>query len=127
MNERVYSEALCQAIAGGMKPDAALSRLREILKEHGHAALYGKILKRAEAHLAKDADAGMLEVTVAKAGDEKTYTDAIAKIKEDLDVTHTTIRIDETIAGGYIARTKNREIDASYKKSLLSLYRKLIA
>lgn len=127
MNERVYSEALYQAVAGGLKLDAALLRLKEILKERGHTALYGKLLKRAEARFEKEAGAGTLEITVARKGDEKIYTEEIAKIKKDLNVTHTTVRIDETITGGYIARTQSQEIDASHKKSLLSIYRQLIA
>jgi F0F1-type ATP synthase delta subunit len=125
MNERIYSEALYKAVSGGMKLDAALSRLKEILKERGHDALYGKILRSAEARFRKDEGAGTLEVTVAKKGDEKAFKDEIANAKERFGATHTTIRIDESIAGGYIARTNDKEVDASYKSALLSIYRSL--
>lgn len=127
MNERIYAEALYGAIASGTKLDVALSRLKGILKGRGHDALYGKILKATEARLAKDEEAGTLQIVLARASDEKTYKKEIEKIQEALGATHTTIRIDETIAGGYIARTKDREIDASYKKSLLTVYRSLTA
>jgi F0F1-type ATP synthase delta subunit len=126
MSERIYSEALYGAISGGIKLDAALSRLKEVLKDRGHQALYAKILKQTEARLKKDMGAHTLEVIFARQSDEKAYKDEIMKIREALGATHTTIRIDETIAGGYIARTRGKEIDASHKKSLLSIYRSLI-
>lgn len=127
MNERIYGEALYKAVSGGISLDAALSRLKEVLGEHGHGSLYGKILKNAESRFVKDAGAEELKIILAKESDEKVFRDEIKKVQETFGATHTTVRIDESIAGGYIARTNEREIDASYKKSLLSIYRSLIS
>ncbi len=127
MNERIYGEALYKAVSGGVSLDAALSRLKEILKEHGHGSLYGKILKNTESRFVKDAGATELKIILAKESDEKTFITEIKKVEEAFGATHTTVSIDESIAGGYIARTNEKELDASYKKSLLEVYRQLTA
>jgi F0F1-type ATP synthase delta subunit len=127
MNERIYSEALHQAVLTGTRIDVALRHLKEILKRNGHSALYAKVLKAAEAKFAKDERTGTLEIVLARTSDEKAYKEEIAAVKKSADAAHTTIRLDETIVGGYIARSATKEVDASFKRSLLAIYRSLIA
>lgn len=127
MHEQIYSEALYQAVSGGMRLDSALKRLREILEQNGHSALYLKILKNAEVLFSKDEACASLEIVLARESDEKRFKHEIAEIKKETGATHTTIRIDPTIVGGYIARAADTETDASYKRSLLQIYRALTA
>lgn len=127
MNERIYSEALHQAILNGTRIDAALKHLSEILNKNGHSALYAKILKAAAAKFAKDERASTLEIVLARASDEKAYKGEIAALKKSTNAAETSVRLDETIVGGYIARSATKEVDASFKRSLLAIYRSLIA
>lgn len=127
MHERIYSEALYQAVHGGIRLDSALKRLREILDQNGHSALYHKILKNAEILFKKDEARASLEIVLARESDEKRFKHEIAELKKETKATHTTIRIDPSIIGGYIARAADTETDASYKRSLLSVYRALTA
>lgn len=125
MQERTYSAALVGAVSGGMKLDVALKNLKKILERNGHSALYANILKEAEAAFAKAEEKRGLEVTLANADDHQRYKKDIERMEEQYGKGHATVRIDETITGGYIARTDETEVDASFKTALRRLYRSL--
>ena len=125
MHEHTYSEALYEAIAGGMKPDAALKRLKDILSARGHRALYPKILASVLVRFRESERSKILEVIVAREGDEKKFKETVKALKDG--ASETKIRVEGSLIGGFIARTGGKEIDQSHKTALLKIYRSLTA
>lgn len=127
MTAAIYRDALYEALRGGTKPETALARLKDILKKNGHTSLYARILKETESLLSKEEARHTMTVTVAKEQATSAFKKEIERIKETFNATTIVFKEDPTIIGGYIAATGEKHLDASYKKSLLSLYRALTA
>ncbi len=127
MTPEGYSEAVYTAVQNGTDIKAALERLGEILKRHGHEALYPRILQSLKARFAQDMLRGTATVRLAKDADEKKYTKEIGAFLESQKLSASEIVVDETLIGGYVFEGGGSRVDASYKKSLLNIYKNLIA
>jgi F0F1-type ATP synthase delta subunit len=120
MTAENYAQASYEALKGGMDAEVVLVRLKEILQKNGHSSLFKESARGLMARLVKDDAANVAELTVAKASDAKAFLTAQG-------IQHTKTIVDETIVGGFIVSGKGRELNASYKKSLLNIYRSLTA
>lgn len=126
MRVKDYSSAVIALVKDGMSLDTALTSLRNMLTRRGHTRLYPKILRDLERVAEGLTKEGTVTVTVAHEDDLSVHKDAIERsIAELRGTTHVT-RVDETITGGFIAEGKEKRIDQSYKKQLLTIYRSLI-
>jgi len=127
MNRKIYTEATQRALATGLSPEQVLSGLQKVLTRHGHTTLYPMILKDVLKSLEKGEKNKTVTVRVAKAGDADTYRTQIAQFVSDTQSVHTEVVVDETLIGGFMARTPHHMRDQSYKESLVSIYRALTA
>ncbi len=126
MNVRDYSAAIL-ALHTKEKEETLLLKLKDVLQKHGHERLYPKILADLKEKLERQEKSKSVTITLARTSDEKLLMSEIEKALTELGATDYTTTIDPTITGGFIAQGGEKRIDASYKKSLLALYRALIA
>ncbi len=126
MNPQGYSEAVYTAVHNGTEVKTALERLGNILKKHGHESLYPRILKSLQTRFAQDALRGTAKVRLAKDADEKRYKKEIEAFMEANKLSDSETIVDETIIGGYVFEGGGSRVDASYKKSLLNIYKNLV-
>lgn len=127
MSAEGYSIAVYTAIKNGVKPAEALKRLTDILARQGHSALYPRILKTLERSLEKEEGKDTMTVRIAREKDAKTYKSEIAAFREAQGLSgEEEVIVDETIVGGYVLEGKGARTDASYKTSLISIYKSLI-
>lgn len=124
MNRKVYTQALINALNSGLKPDQALLGLRRTLETRGHTSLYAPIIKDVVMILKKHESEVVATIVLAQKDDEKLYTTQIERFLSSFAMKKKII-VDETIIGGFIAKTKKIEHDQSYKESLASIYRSL--
>jgi len=120
-----YTKAVIALLEAGQPIDQVLSGLVRTLATHNHSKLFGSIL-RAAARTMSAGSAHESTVTIAKDADHETLKAVITKALAQLHATtQPVIVVDPTIIGGYIVEANNQRIDASYKKSLVSLYQNL--
>jgi F0F1-type ATP synthase delta subunit len=126
MRVRDYSTGVLELILNGMSPETALEKLRAMLSSRGHERLYPKILRELLTEASRTASRNTATVTLARKDDARALHGDIESALHTLGVTEHDIVIDETITGGFVVEAKEKRIDRSYKKSLLTLYRSLI-
>ena len=122
-----YAEATHKALVGGMPIDRVLVRLRDVVRAHGHEPLYGQILLDLLRLLEKETRTRTATVTVAQGGAEKLWKDAIDAYISAEHIDARMVTVDPTIIGGYKISVGGKEVDATYKKSLLKIYQSLVA
>lgn len=118
-----YIKAVLQMIDSGIKSEDILSGLKRTLEERGHDRLYVTILSGV-LRVLEAGSANTATVSVARKDDYDNHKEAIAKTLSSLKVEgEPAIAIDETLIGGYVVESNSTRLDASYKKSLVDLYR----
>lgn len=127
MNKALYARAIHTALVNGLTIDQALTGLQKTLARHGHESLYGSVLREVLA-LVQDAERKKTAtIVLAKALDEKTYTQHIEAFMAEARASEKVIVIDESIIGGFIAKTTTVKRNQSYKESLIQIYRSVTA
>ena len=121
-----YTTAVLGALQSGLETEAALKGLKRILTAKGHGKLYPAILNSLCMKLEGQETQPVISVIVRSEDTLKKQKSAIdnelKKMKLDGEFV---VRVDPTITGGFIIRTKDTLLDASYKSKLLGIYRKL--
>lgn len=123
-----YAQAFLASIKDGMTIDQAIAGLVRALEKKQHSKLLGSILS--EALRVLEADKGSQAViAIATAGDAVVLKEKIHAALKQLGMSDTTqVKevVDETLIGGFVATFNHKEHDASYKKSLKSLYESIV-
>ena len=127
MTAENYAQASYEALKGGMDVEAVLVRLKEILEKNGHGGLLKESIRELLVQLEKDEADNTAHLVVAKAGDAKRYEKDVAEFMRVRGIEQYTTSVDEALVGGFVIRGKGHELNASYKKSLLTIYRSLTA
>ncbi len=122
-----YRDAVMELAAGGLPGDQVLSGLMRVLKERHHERLYPRILRELHTVLLRSEAARVARVTFAREADAARLREDVQSALVRLGITDHRVRIDKTLTGGFIAETNTERIDQSYKTTLLTLYRSLIA
>lgn len=119
--EQAYAQALWKLIEGGAKPAEALKSLHEQLKKTGRVMLLKKIESAFKRLAQRKLSSGEARLYVAN---EKTARAAVKEAAAALNLPDGDMRVcvDESIIGGWRFEEKERMLDASFKKHLLSLY-----
>ncbi|MBI2612747.1 F0F1 ATP synthase subunit delta [Candidatus Kaiserbacteria bacterium] len=122
--EHAYAQALWEMVEGGAKPKEAVSKLLATLKLHGREALMPRIARAFARIAARESAKKSVTLTIA---DEKHAAAAKRTAKEALhelgiDTEDLAIQADDSLIGGWRLEGRERLHDASYKKSLLSIY-----
>lgn len=127
MSPTVYATALVDLMEGGMTPEKALAHLDKVLARRGHEKLRKRILRATERMLARRSEFQVPTAYVANAETATHERRAISAALETLgaDGPHHT-EVDETLIGGFRIVAGGRELDRSYKRQLLTLYRRII-
>lgn len=127
MTKDIYSQAAYAAYQNGMKIDSVMERLKEVLDKRGHMALYERVLIDLQ-EIITQATETPTKITLAQLEDRKKHEQEITKILSEYKITEEPEYVaDETIVGGFIIESKDKMVDRSYKRSLVSLYRSVIS
>lgn len=121
-----YIKATTDMLLAGTTPAEVFKGLVVILKKRGHERLLNSIAAGVIRNLEAQRPQGQATLTVAS---ESTVSALKADIEAALEAIGATdkpvVAVDETIIGGFIAATDNQSVDASYKRRLVTLYRKV--
>lgn len=121
-----YSSALFDLLTQKKRGDEIFVSLKSLLKKKGHEKLYTAILKDLSKKMTKSSEQGSVQVIVGRKKDIKDLEDSILKAISSLGSKYEyTTQVDPTIIGGFKIISKNKVIDQSYKKQLLTIYRSL--
>ena len=131
MHKDEYAHALMMALKGvkGKEAEERAERFVALLRRAGHIRLLPKILATCERTTAERARKDGVIVSVAKEGDAHMYAGDIKKAAAEMGAGDEalTIRTDETLVGGYSVKTRDKIIDRSFKRALLTIYHRAIA
>jgi F0F1-type ATP synthase delta subunit len=124
--KQAYIIALVNSLLEGKEIDSVLANTKQLLTKKGHERLWSAILQGTLRELEKNGRKNVPQVILAKELKEKS-----GKIQEALKALGVEaasafdVKIDESLIGGFIVRYKDRMIDASHKRALVDLYRKV--
>jgi len=122
--ETIYAQALWQMVEKGMKPKEVVMKLRESLENRGRVILMPKIA-RAFARIAeREHRKRAVTLSVAHEKDALKAEREVKKVLEELGASAEDIEVhvDDSLIGGWRLEGREWLLDASYKKSLLSIY-----
>jgi F0F1-type ATP synthase delta subunit len=121
-----YATALAKNIEEGRELKDVLASLDRVLVKKGHEKLRPRILSEL-AHRFEGRGADGAVVIVKDEADRKKFAGAIESALKEVGSEDTSeVAIDSTIVGGFILKTKDKQIDRSYKRALINLYRNII-
>jgi len=103
-----------------------ITKLKTVLKAHGHERLLPSILRGVAKQLEHAASSAVI-VTLREASETEyeKYKELIAATGLPYDEDDVTIEVDPTMIGGFTLTVDDRMIDNSYKNQLLTLYRNI--
>ena len=110
-----YAHAILHMIQQGETPKEAVSRVHKALEAKGRVGLMLQVAHAFRRLAQKDADKNRSLLTVAREKDEHAARNAAGA--KDADVI-----LDPTLIGGWTLEDKGMRTDASWKRSLLSIY-----
>jgi F0F1-type ATP synthase delta subunit len=123
--KEAYIIALTDALLSSTDTETVLVNTKAVLEKKGHMRLWPSVLKGTMQALNKRLSDSQPEVLVAKPG---TAGDAMLKAALEAvgaeSASHKEV-VDETIVGGFVLRFKDKLVDASYKRALLDMYRRV--
>jgi len=127
--EEKYAEALSEMTKNRSSDDVSLifSNFISVLKKNGHYKILPKILKSLEKLRMKEKE-NDIELVLAAADQEAKFRSKINEFQKYLEKDAKVVtKVDGTIVGGFIIRSKSVMIDMSYKKALMNLYNKFVS
>lgn len=120
-----YITAVLEALHEGKNPEATLQGLKKVLIDKGHMQLYPSVL-RGVARVLEARGSSNARIVVRDLAAYEKYKPAIAATLAELGSSvEPEVHTDETIIGGYIVEAEGIQLDKSYKRKLVSLYRNL--
>ena len=122
--EKSYAQALWKIVEGGTTPHEAVRKLHSSLQTRGREALMPAVTRAFKRLAAEKREAEGVTLTVARKEDEKVAHREAAALLKELEIAphEVTVSLDETLIGGWRLEGRERLVDASFKKQLLSLY-----
>jgi F0F1-type ATP synthase delta subunit len=127
--EEAYAQALWKMVKEGMAPSKAVHALSELLKSHGRLALMPRIGKAfariAERQLQKET----MTLTVAREKDERAAKAAAKEVLAELklEAKEVSVKVDDSLIGGWRLEGKEVLVDRSYKTRLLGVFNKTVS
>lgn len=129
MHAEKYATAVRELIDAGKPEDEIVKGMTRALRARGHLRLLPRILRILEQSAKTKNKREQPVLSVACAKDTEVHASAITQSQMLLGIGDKKIEtvIDETLVGGYLIRHGSTQIDASYKKALITLYRAVTA
>ncbi len=122
--KKAYITAIVDSLLTAKDVDAVLKNATALLEKKGHTRLWPAVLRGVAREFEKRCvDAVPL---VAVASEEFSQSEALkqALVTLGTNATPKTV-IDSSLIGGFLVQYQDRMIDASYKRALTDLYRKI--
>jgi F0F1-type ATP synthase delta subunit len=130
MKAKDYAEAIFQASKGKSDEelDKIVSNTKKLLEKNGHVALLPHVVRELEKITKKRGRVDEVVVVLSDKNDFEKYSERINEDIEKLNATNLPRKIveDKTLVGGYQLYANGIRLDKTYKKTLLSMYTKLI-
>lgn len=126
----IYAQALYQSSRSlpAVKCDELLENLKNVLARKGHGRLLPQVVREFEKLLRRQSE-GHGIVQVARKQDatrlKAQIEQACAALHIDPEVL--VVQENDTLIGGFLLREKTAQIDGSYRRKLIELYRQFIA
>ena len=124
MQAQNYAKAVYESVLRGADVKVAFSNLDTLLKKRGCTKMKPPILRTLLRMIEGKRMSQVPVVTVARKGDlqkmRAEITAALSVLKAEAEPM---VEEDEQIIGGFRASYRGREVDGTYKKKLLTLYR----
>jgi F0F1-type ATP synthase delta subunit len=127
MNPEPYAQALYQMLKEGMRPKEAVAKLRAVLRRQGRERLLSRI-EHAFARIAtRNEKKNTVTLSIARAKDKRKAQSAVKGLLKEMGISskELAVEIDESLIGGWRLEGRERLVDASFKKDLLSLYNRV--
>jgi len=117
-----YVQAVVANVEAGLSPDTVLRNLTTVLERRGHVRLRASILKAVVVMLEAKAKSNAVTVivntsTAAKSSLVEKLIAELGAVSADRNVV-----VDPTIIGGAKVSYQSRQLDATHKQALYSLY-----
>lgn len=127
--EQAYAQALWKMVEEGVEPKEAVAKLREVLARHGRETLLPRIGRAFARIAARERAKSAVVLSVAREKDARNAKQEAAGVLRELaaGAEDVEIRVDDSLIGGWRLEGRERLVDASYKKSLLSIYNRATA
>ncbi len=113
--EQSYAHALMRLVENGKSPKDAVASIVKVLHSRGRDSLLSRVGRAFERLASRSALRGVTRITVARAEDA-------ARAREVAGVSEASVRIDDSLIGGWRIEKSDTLLDASYKKHLLQMY-----
>ncbi len=122
--ENAYAKALSQMVENGATPKHAVSKLRDYLATRGRVNLLPRIARSLIRIAARERAKNALVLSVAREIDAPSAEENVKPLLKELgaDAKDLEVRVDDSLIGGWRLEGRERLVDASFKKSLLSIY-----
>ena len=126
--KQAYIKAVLEQLLSGKDGEVIIKNLKEALARKGHGRLLGAVLRGALRQLEHEVVGKAPQISVAKDSAELVAkAKAVLATLGDSGVLSPVVKTDETLVGGYVVTAAGKQVDASYKRALLNLYRKVIS
>lgn len=126
--KQAYITAVLEELLSGKDNEVVISNLKSVLIKKGHERLLGSILRGALRQLEHDVVSKAPQIKIAKQ-DADLLNKAMMALKDLRNevVLEPVVKTDDNLIGGFVVTAANKQIDASYKRALLNLYRKVVS
>ncbi len=124
--KNAYVKALTESILAGKNTEQTLLSIKKQMEQRGHLRLWPQVLKASMRVLQARLKSFVPQVVIAKEGEVSEATLQAALEKLGATEAGYTKTIDQNLVGGFTARVKGTFYDASYKRALVDLYRRII-
>lgn len=127
MRASTYAQALRESLDSAQKTEESgiVERFVAVVRRNGHTHLLPAIVRSLERITAKRRREVTLELITAVPLSSEERDAILATHSAPKDRTIVT-RVDPTIVGGYILRSRSQRIDASHKHTLFTLYQRIV-
>ncbi len=123
--KQAYITALTEALLDTKDVDGALESTHALLTKKGHVRLWSSVLKGVIVALEKKETEDTPRIIVAKESAKDSEALKAALLKLSIQNQPDTVEVDSSLIGGFVVQYKDKMVDASYKRALIDLYRKV--
>ncbi len=124
--KQAYINALADALLSKTEFESALRNTHDLLVKKGHGRLWPAILRGVIREIEKRNFQNTPQVIVSS--EDSKHNEALIKALKEVGATTSDYdtKVDSTIIGGFVVRYRDLMVDASYKRALTDLYRRII-
>lgn len=123
--KQAYITAIVDTLLTTKDVETVLKNAMALLSKKGHTRLWPAVLRGVVREFEKRSVEAVPQVTVAKESAEQSEALKLALASLGATAAPPKTVVDSTLIGGFLVQYQDRMIDASYKRALTDLYRKI--